>query len=316
MKLTDLYTAFRHCGSGTFGEVWMAKPRGQEERKDDDGYVALKVSAHVNMVNEFKILQHLTQARCRGVVSVPPPPTPMYRLTSKYCFEMELLGSTLQDHLDAHDVLSERSTARYTLQLFRALWDCHAAGVIHGDLKPQNIVLERNATKKRFRRGRACMKLVDFSNALFYKKHASYNTQSRCNVIYTSRYHARHCRDYAPHDDLESLTYHSLLMLRGRLPWTGIPHRNVFRIMNVRSTAVDAMLENKYTKYPLPKNKHLADFIRGVWCLARDTPPDYAALEALLLKAAAAPRSQRTLPSAEIVACEALCPAPATGQKP
>ncbi|MES2640119.1 MAG: serine/threonine-protein kinase [Myxococcota bacterium] len=60
-------------------------------------------------------------------------------------FVMELAdGGTLQDRVDAEGPLSPLVVCRYALQVLGALAAAHDAGVIHRDVKPQNVLLDRD----------------------------------------------------------------------------------------------------------------------------------------------------------------------------
>ena len=62
---------------------------------------------------------------------------------------MELVdGPSLADIIAAHGALPEDAVLAIARQLFRALSVAHAQGVIHGDLKPQNVLLNADGVVK------------------------------------------------------------------------------------------------------------------------------------------------------------------------
>jgi serine/threonine-protein kinase len=73
---------------------------------------------------------------------------------------LELLeGSTLADHLTAHQRLTVEDTVRFLVPVFEALEELHRAGVVHRDLKPANVFLARTP------KGGIMPKLLDFGVA-------------------------------------------------------------------------------------------------------------------------------------------------------
>ena len=76
-------------------------------------------------------LRHAFQSRAR-----------LYLVTDFYA------GGSLERHLDdAHPTgLGDPRTLYYGAELVCALRHCHAAGVVHRDLKPGNVLLDSEAT--------------------------------------------------------------------------------------------------------------------------------------------------------------------------
>lgn len=56
-------------------------------------------------------------------------------------FIMPLAQGTLEDYIEKHSVLTEVETAEIAIQICEALNYAHGQGVIHRDVKPQNILL-------------------------------------------------------------------------------------------------------------------------------------------------------------------------------
>lgn len=69
--------------------------------------------------------------------------------TGSYYIVMELLdGMTLKDAIEEHAPLSCRTTAEIAMQVCDGLQDAHEHGIVHRDIKPQNIMLMRNKSAK------------------------------------------------------------------------------------------------------------------------------------------------------------------------
>jgi len=104
----------------------------------------------------------------------------------------------------------------------------HSKGYVHGDVKPENFLLGPPGTpdeKKLF--------LVDLGLATKWKDagtghHVEYDQRPdifRGTVRYAS-VHAHLGRTGTRRDDLESLAYTLIFLLRGRLPWQGYQGEN------------------------------------------------------------------------------------------
>jgi serine/threonine-protein kinase len=70
-----------------------------------------------------------------------------------------LEGQSLDKHLSQTGALEYRNALLLALQMCRALEAAHALGIVHGDLKPQNLFLTRKGT----------MKLLDFGVSALYR---------------------------------------------------------------------------------------------------------------------------------------------------
>lgn len=76
-----------------------------------------------------------------------------------YYLVLELIrGGEMKDYISKSDRLSEKETKKFMRQLLSAVWHIHSAGVVHRDLKVENIMLSRSGD----------IKIIDFglSNCL------------------------------------------------------------------------------------------------------------------------------------------------------
>ena len=66
----------------------------------------------------------------------------------KYIVMEYLDGITLREYLDNKGAIGWKEACIYTLQILRALEHAHSKGIVHRDIKPQNVILMRNGDIK------------------------------------------------------------------------------------------------------------------------------------------------------------------------
>nr|CAB3475874.1 unnamed protein product [Digitaria exilis] len=124
--------------------------------------------------------------------------------------------------------MSVEMVACIGIEAISILEKMHSKGYVHGDVKPENFLLGPPGTpdeKKLF--------LVDLGLATKWKdngtgQHVEYDQRPdifRGTVRYAS-VHAHLGRTGSRRDDLESLAYTLIFLLRGRLPWQGYQGEN------------------------------------------------------------------------------------------
>lgn len=141
--LDDRYEIIEQIGVGGMAKVYKAKDRLldrfvaikvlKEQYAEDSEFLkkfnneaqsAAKLS-HVNIVNVFDIGQDL------------------YKGEMIYYIVMEYVdGRTLKDEIISQGTLSNHDIIDYSTQIAQALKTAHQAGIIHRDIKPQNILID------------------------------------------------------------------------------------------------------------------------------------------------------------------------------
>ncbi|MCD7804678.1 MAG: Stk1 family PASTA domain-containing Ser/Thr kinase [Oscillospiraceae bacterium] len=120
-------------------------------------------------------------------------------------------GITLKECIEQKGMLQWRECVHYTIQILRALQLAHDRGIIHRDIKPQNVMLLADGT----------IKVMDFGIACFSHQNAGTNTERTMgSVHYVSPEQARGERT-DERGDIYSVGAMMYEMLTGRKPFDG-----------------------------------------------------------------------------------------------
>ncbi|VAH64528.1 unnamed protein product [Triticum turgidum subsp. durum] len=141
---------------------------------------------------------------------------------------LDILGPSLWDVWNSlGQTMTPSMVACIAVEAISILEKLHAKGFVHGDVKPENFLLGQPGSpdeKKLF--------LIDLGLASRWKEtssgqHVDYDQRPdifRGTIRYAS-VHAHLGRTGSRRDDLESLAYTLIFLLRGRLPWQGYQGR-------------------------------------------------------------------------------------------
>lgn len=141
------YTVVRFIDRGGMGEVYEVRDRLLRDKSVAMKVVRPEIAAAAESSQRFqqevllaRELTHPNLCRIHDIASCDDPPPPFLFLT------MQLLsGETLGARLKSASPLPPDEAVDICTQLIRGVGAMHAAGVIHRDLKPNNIILERSS---------------------------------------------------------------------------------------------------------------------------------------------------------------------------
>ncbi len=263
-RIQDRYEITGQLGRGAMGAVFVAR----DQRSGEE--VALKVQLDSSRAGAERALarfriegQALTKLRHPGVVEVRD-----FGVSGGMAFlAMELVpGESLAELLRTRGSLPPRRAVEIALQLARALEHVHAAGVLHRDLKPDNVLMTPD--------GRAV--LTDFGLAKIVDQNQQLSTTGQ--LLGTPAYMAPELasgqvRQVGPASEVYGLGATLYDMLAGQPPFADMGHYQ--------------LLVAIYSSDPEPPSRHQAGIDAQLdalclRCLAKDPRERYPDMASLI----------------------------------
>jgi len=145
----------------------------------------------------------------------------------KYIVMEYVDGITLKNYMRHRQVLNLREIISYTVQILRALDHAHSKGIIHRDIKPQNIMLLKNGA----------IKVMDFGIAKLPNAETVTMTDKAIGTVYYISPEQVSGGQIDARSDLYALGVMLYEMATGQLPFTAETPVSV-ALMQVNDTAV------------------------------------------------------------------------------
>ncbi|MBQ3531687.1 MAG: Stk1 family PASTA domain-containing Ser/Thr kinase [Oscillospiraceae bacterium] len=153
-KLDGRYEIKEIIGVGGMANVYKAYD------SIDDRVVAVKILRDEHMENDELLRRFRNESKAIAVLSHPNI-VKVYDVSFnediQYIVMEHIDGITLKEYIEQQKVLRWKEAVHFTVQILRALQHAHDKGIVHRDIKPQNIMLLEDGT----------IKVADFGIAKF-----------------------------------------------------------------------------------------------------------------------------------------------------
>ena len=298
------FTIHKLLGRGGFGMVYSVS---HKQAPSQQIYAAKlekmvkkngKENKHPQLYYEYRMYRHL-QKRMKQINRYRS--TKIHILPKIYLFTqifdlnqkplnvlvMQRIGANVAKIFSSHDrKFSQCNVVSLGIQMISCIQAVHECNVIHRDIKPENFCVGGSADPDK-------LYILDFGLSKCYRNRDGSHIPFRTGKTLTGtpRYASINCHEgveQSRRDDLESFMYMLLFLLKGRLPWQGLRHKNKNDPKARHDKKTDNILIKKRDTAPhkLCEDVHpnflkLLEYVRS---LGFEEIPDYEKLRSLLIQ--------------------------------
>lgn len=211
----DRFELLERVGSGAFGVVHKAYDT--EEKKT----IALKLERADSRMYMLE-REYMVYRAVEGETGFPKQyglfsDCPIYH-TDYNCLAMDYLGPSLEDLVKrCNGKFTMKTVCQIAVQAIERIHSLHSKNLLHRDIKPDNFLFHEGI-----------LYLIDFGMAKHYRDpttHCHIEYKDHKSLVGTPRYASINAHlgiQCSRRDDLESIGYMLIYLLRGSLPWQGI----------------------------------------------------------------------------------------------
>ena len=290
-RMLGRFNLLEILGKGGMGIVYRAEDRA------DGSIVAVKVTRPEMLDNPAVLQRFRREARLWAQVQNPY----VARLLEvnedqgvHYLVMEYVRGQSLAQLLTERGRLDETTALTILADAARGLIDAHERGIVHRDVKPENILLTRrlDADATAFAANEPTVKLLDFGLAREVEQHESLRVTQGDTRVGTPLYMApEQCdgrRPITPGTDVYALGVNLFHMLAGRPPFQGTslltlisqqcnePPPALHKLNPDLSDGVCRIVEKALSKLPEARYADAADLVRDLDRLRRGEPTGIA----------------------------------------
>lgn len=264
------YICISNLGSGRFGAVY----KGHHETTGQ--FVAIKVESMESSIPTIKhetiMLNYLHSKFCKYIPKIHW----FGRFEEKVCLVMSYYDCSLYEYIMNYSGIVAPDTDYLLQEVLYALQSIHNSGVVHRDIKPQNIMLSGNKVV-----------LIDFGMATFYIDEtcepipeSDIPKEHVCGTLSYISYFVHLGKSYSRRDDMISTAY-LYMWMNGCLFWNNrsfnrdeIPCENETYILHPKNQHIKEQKELSFIKTQV-KDSRIIEFIEYVYGISYEATPSY-----------------------------------------
>jgi len=150
-EVDDRYEVKKKIGAGAYGLLCAAT-----DKKDEESQVAVKKIKDAfedaidckRTLREVRLLQHFTHENILNLRDIMLPPAGSIDQWKDIYLVLELMDTDLHYIIHSKQALTDDHIQYFIYQILRGLKAIHSASVLHRDLKPNNLLVNKNCDLK------------------------------------------------------------------------------------------------------------------------------------------------------------------------